>query len=75
MSNITDNVVIHGHALKCHHCEGHTFVESRAQLNTAGMTLLGLDFANKEAFTYACRTCGFVHWFDMQSIKLPTDDI
>jgi hypothetical protein len=32
-------------------------------LNTAGMTLLGLDWANRTAATLMCDQCGLIHWF------------
>lgn len=47
----------------CPHCKGDTFAEGRAQLNTAGMTFIGLDWANKSAATLACARCGLVQWF------------
>lgn len=75
MSNISDDVVIAGKKLRCNHCSGGVFVQSRAQLNTRGMTFLGLDFANRTAETFSCRNCGHVHWFDQAAIRLPNDKI
>jgi hypothetical protein len=34
-----------------------------AQLNTAGMTLLNLDWANRSATILACERCGRIEWF------------
>ena len=47
----------------CDHCGGAKFAEGGAQLNTAGMTFLSLDWADKSATTLACTNCGKIHWF------------
>ena len=55
--------VIEGKTLHCPHCGGEDFDSGEAQLNTAGMSLLGLDFLNTTARTFACRRCGRIEWF------------
>jgi len=52
-----------GLSVRCAHCRGELFVEGRAQLNTAGLSFLNLDWANRSAATLACVTCGRVEWF------------
>lgn len=52
-----------GKAVSCSHCGIAEFAEGSAQLNTAGMSFLNLDWANKSATTLACSQCGLVHWF------------
>ena len=47
----------------CAHCKHDHFVEGRAQLNTAGMTFLNLDWANRSAATLTCTACGRIEWF------------
>ncbi|MEM9594839.1 MAG: hypothetical protein AAGD06_11265 [Acidobacteriota bacterium] len=54
---------VHGGKLICKHCGHNGFAHRRAQLNTAGLTLFDLDFLNKSADVYACKRCGFLHWF------------
>jgi hypothetical protein len=54
---------IAGKPVRCLHCSGDHFVEGRAQLNTAGLTFVGLDWANRSAATLACVGCGRVEWF------------
>ena len=54
---------IRGEPLRCVVCGGSAFAERRALLNTAGLTFLNLDWANREATCLVCDTCGFVHWF------------
>ena len=49
--------------VKCAHCKHDRFVEGRAQLNTAGMTFLNLDWANRSAATLTCTACGRIEWF------------
>jgi predicted nucleic-acid-binding Zn-ribbon protein len=47
----------------CSHCENDTFKKSSALLNTAGMSLLGLDWANKNAITLICSNCSHIQWY------------
>jgi DNA-directed RNA polymerase subunit RPC12/RpoP len=56
-------VEIAGRQLTCPHCGGDRFFCSEAQLNTAGMTFLGLDWANRSATIYECARCGRLEWF------------
>ncbi|MCE2903295.1 MAG: DNA-binding protein [Gemmatimonas sp.] len=58
-----DKFEVAGLPVRCAHCRGDLFVEGRAQLNTAGMSFLNLDWANRSAATLACVTCGRVEWF------------
>ena len=52
-----------GKKVVCPHCGGTGFAEGSAQLNSAGMTFIGLDWANKSAATLACISCGRIEWF------------
>lgn len=52
-----------GIQVECPHCGGTSFEESRAQLNTAGLTFLDLDWANRSASVLICKTCGHLEWF------------
>ncbi|MDD5349370.1 MAG: hypothetical protein PHQ12_04080 [Chthoniobacteraceae bacterium] len=54
---------VNGHPLKCPHCGGVSFRREQAQLNTAGMTFLKLDWLNKSADTFICADCGRIEWF------------
>jgi len=54
---------VNGHPLKCGHCGGQQFRQQKAQLNTAGMTFLKLDWLNKSADTFICSDCGHIEWF------------
>jgi uncharacterized protein len=58
-----ERYVVLGKAVSCGHCGHDHFVEGRAQLNTAGMTFLNLDWANRSAATPACTACGRIEWF------------
>ncbi|MBQ3302374.1 MAG: DNA-binding protein [Eggerthellaceae bacterium] len=55
--------MIAGKSLVCPHCEGNRFYVGEAQLNTAGLTFLGLDWANHSAKVYECCACGHLEWF------------
>ncbi len=56
-------VTIKGHDLICPICGNDSFYQRTTQLNTAGMTFLGLDWANQNAFNYYCSECGYMFWF------------
>jgi hypothetical protein len=47
--------------LICGHGDG--FVKREVLMNTAGMSWLGLDWANKSGAGAICPRCGFVHTF------------
>lgn len=52
-----------GRQVTCSHCGGTDFEEGSAQLNTAGLTFLDLDWLNKSATIYRCAACGHIEWF------------
>ena len=52
-----------GKQIVCEHCDHDQFDEGKAQLNTVGMTFLGMDWANKTATTLMCDACGRIHWY------------
>lgn len=58
-----ERYVVAGKGVICGHCSHDRFVEGRAQLNTAGMTFLNLDWANRAAATLTCTACGRIEWF------------
>ena len=49
--------------LSCLVCGEVSFAYRPVLLNTAGMTYLGIDWANRAAVGAICRGCGFVHEF------------
>ncbi|WP_040163741.1 hypothetical protein [Microbacterium gorillae] len=53
-----------GTALACLVCRNDTFTRHAYKLQTTGMTLLNLDWANDDATCLVCASCGFIHWFD-----------
>ena len=56
-------VEIKGKTLCCPHCGGHAFVQRRAKLNTAFMSLFDLDWLNDSAEVFVCAGCGRLEWF------------
>jgi len=56
-------VEVNGHMLRCPVCGNDTFYTRTTQLNTAGMTFLGLDWANEDALNHYCSACGYMFWF------------
>jgi predicted nucleic-acid-binding Zn-ribbon protein len=49
--------------LECPVCSHDLFWTRETLMNTAGMTMLGLDWANKKAVNYICENCGYIFWF------------
>jgi len=55
--------IIKGNKLVCSVCKNDTFWARETLMNTVGMTIMKLDWANKKAQNYICDNCGYVHWF------------
>jgi hypothetical protein len=52
-----------GVQVRCPQCGGEEFEESKALLNTAGSTFLGLDWADQSAHLLVCVACTNISWF------------
>ena len=59
----TQHYQVAGIQVKCSHCGGVQFDDGLALLNTAGLSFLGLDWANRNANLLICTRCGHVDWF------------
>jgi hypothetical protein len=49
-----------GREVVCGHCEGRSFAEHEALLNTTGATLVDLDWLNKSGTALICEKCGLI---------------
>lgn len=56
---------VHGHPVVCPHCGNDRFLPGTGLINTLGLTFLGLDWANRQAYTLACTKCSAIYWFRM----------
>ena len=61
---------VEGRQVTCPHCGSEEFAEGSAQLNTAGMTFIGLDWANRSAYTLMCAQCSRIEWFGQAPERL-----
>jgi hypothetical protein len=52
-----------GKELSCVVCGFDEFYARKAQLNTAGLTFLNLDWLNESAQCHVCARCSYIHWF------------
>lgn len=52
-----------GQVLKCVVCGGDQFTENAWKLQTTGMSLFDLDWANRDARCFVCVSCKYIHWF------------
>ena len=59
-------VHVAGRPFQCLVCAGTEFTYREIKLNTSGMSLMGLDWANKSGTGVVCDGCGFVHTFAKQ---------
>lgn len=57
------NFQVDNKKIECPHCGNDKFARSSAQLNSTGMTFVGLDWADRSATTLACTQCGRIEWF------------
>jgi hypothetical protein len=55
--------IVEGHKLKCPVCGFNKFWKRKTLMNTPGMTLIGIEWANKQAINYVCDSCNYVMWF------------
>ncbi len=58
-----ETIEVGGRQLKCLVCGYDRFNQREAQLNTAGMTFMGLDWANASGICVVCANCSYIHWF------------
>ena len=58
-----ETVEILGKPFVCPVCSNSRFYRGKAQLNTAALSFLNLDWANKSATYIACSDCGHINWF------------
>jgi predicted nucleic-acid-binding Zn-ribbon protein len=56
-------VKIRGKEIRCPICGNDKFFQRNGLMETPGMTFLGLDWMNKEAYNFICSDCGYVYWF------------
>jgi DNA-directed RNA polymerase subunit RPC12/RpoP len=63
MMNTPQSFTVSGKPLHCQHCSHRLFFQQQAQLNTAFLSLINLDWLNRSADIYVCERCGFLHWF------------
>ena len=66
----SDEYQVNGVKVTCIHCGHNRFEFGDAQLNTAGMTFLNLDWANSTASLLSCKKCSFIMWFAQEPKKL-----
>jgi DNA-directed RNA polymerase subunit RPC12/RpoP len=61
--NEDEKVFVGGKELQCAHCGGARFTRRQAQLSTAFMSLLNMEWMNRSADVYVCTGCGHLEWF------------
>jgi hypothetical protein len=56
--------------LRCLVCQGQQFTDREIKLNTSGMELLGMEWANRSGSALICDLCSFVHTFADNQFEL-----
>lgn len=56
-------VFVGAQQVHCPFCQYHLFTQRAIKLNSAGMSFLGLDWANKSATGLICGQCGHIQMF------------
>lgn len=59
-----------GMEVTCPQCRNNLFRSRRAQLNTAAMSFLNLDWANPSATILICSQCGHISWFAAEPTRM-----
>ena len=59
-----------GMEVACPQCRNNLFRSGKAQLNTAAMSFLNLDWANPSATTLICSQCAHISWFAVEPTRL-----
>jgi predicted nucleic-acid-binding Zn-ribbon protein len=65
---------VHNRPLRCLVCGNATFWDREIKLNSTGMELLDLGWANRSAVGLICADCGFVHEFVGDAVALWESD-
>lgn len=56
--------------IRCLVCDGDVFRDREVKLNSTGMELFNLAWANESATGLVCWSCGYVHLFVPGRLKL-----
>ena len=60
---MSNQLYIRGQQAVCPFCRFDQFTRREIKLNTTGMSLLGLDWADKDAARLVCHQCGHIQMF------------
>ena len=63
MGKKVDILRVNGKQISCPICDHNIFWKRKTLLNTSVLTMLGFDWANKEAQNFICDECGHILWF------------
>ncbi len=74
MARKASRIQMSGHDVACPVCGKDTFWHRYTKLNTTGMSLLGLDWANRDALNLVCATCEHMIWFHSERGLVLLDD-
>lgn len=56
--------------INCQVCKGDLFRDREVKLNSSGMELMNLAWANESATGLICWRCGYVHLFVNRELRL-----
>lgn len=64
------NAAIGERPVRCLMCSNDTFREREVKLNSTGMELFNMAWANESATGLICWACGYVHLFVNRGLRL-----
>jgi hypothetical protein len=56
--------------VRCPHCGERKFAPGSALLNTRGLTVFNLDWADPSASILVCAECGRIEWFVREPVEI-----
>jgi len=59
-----------GKKVTCPHCGNERFAAGTSQIPTAGLTFVGLEWAEQTAYTLLCSNCGRIEWYMQEPVRL-----
>ena len=70
MASKTVRAAVSDKWLACLVCGADQFTERPVKLNTTGAEFLGVEWVNRSAMALICTSCGYVHEFLGDAVKL-----
>jgi hypothetical protein len=61
-----------GRVVRCTHCGGEEFSQTKALMNSTALSLADLDWLDRSATVLVCTSCSLIQWFGKAPTRLDT---